>query len=105
MKSLVVFHEIFDIKHKRHSKLFYYLTKQVLAKMDIVCKSYTKVCYKKLEQIYKSSYHNAFFLIYKYFQIMPKGSKAKKSDGNLRDVESKCQDLLLENFARLSFVW
>ena len=96
-----------------------------LTKMDKECKSYMKVCYKKSEQIYKCFYHIVFLEICKSFQLMPKGLEAKKKycvggvtskdfkkkwDGNLRDMESKCRDLLLEEhckklFSLMNFFW
>ena len=59
-----------------------------------------------------------FLEIGKSFQLMPKGLEAKKkycmggviskdfkkkSDGNLRDMESKCRDLLLEEHCKNLF--
>ena len=82
--------------------------------MDKECKSYIKVCYKEPEQICKSFYHIVLLEICKSFQLMPKGSDAKKKyfvgetskdfekkwDGNLRDIESKCRNLLLEEHCK-----
>ena len=76
-----------------------------------------KVYYKKSEQIYKSFYDIVFLEIWKSFQLMPKGLEAKKKycvggtskdfekkwDGNLRDMESKCRDLLLEEHCKKLF--
>ena len=96
-------------------------TEASLTKMDKECKSYMKVCYKKSEQIYKSFYHIVFLEICKIFSINAfqlKGLEVKKKycvggvtskdfkrkwDGNLRDMESKCRDLLLEEHCQKLF--
>ena len=79
--------------------------------MDKECKSYIKVLYKKSEQIYKNYYHIVFL---EMFQLILKGLKAKKKyyvegtsknfekiwAGNLWEIESKCRDLLVDEYCK-----
>ena len=95
---------------RRHTKSIYYSPKQVPILMDRECKHYVKVCFKKAELIYKRFYHVVFLEIYKSFNLMPKGLEAKKRfcvgqtsenfkkkwDTNMREMETKCRDLLVE---------
>ena len=78
--------------------------------MDKECNHYVKACFKKVELIYKRFYHIVFPEICKSFNLMPIGLEAKKKfcvgrtsknfeekwDTNLREMETKCWDLLLE---------
>ena len=92
--------------------------------MDKECKSFMKVCCKKSEQIYKCFYHIVFLEICKSVQSMPKGLEVKKKycmggtskdfekkwDGNLKDIESNCRGLLLEEhykklFYLMNYFW
>ena len=103
---------------KKTLKVGILLTEASLAKTDKECKSYMKVPYKKSEQIYKSFYHIVFLEYCKSFKLMPNGLEAKnkycvegvtskdfkkKWDGNFWDMESKCQDLLLEEHCKKLF--
>ena len=96
---------------KKALKVSILFTKASLTKMDKECKSYMKLCYRKCKQIYECFYHIVFLEICTSFQLMPKGFEAKeeycvgevtskdfkkKWDGNLRDMESQCRDLLFE---------
>ena len=85
--------------------------------MDKECKHYVKGCFKKAELIYKRFYHIVFLEICKSFNLMPKGLEAKKRycvggtsenfeqkwDANLREMEIKCRDLLLEEHCEKLF--
>ena len=85
--------------------------------MDEKCNDYVKACVKKVELIYKRFYHIVFLETCKSFDLMPKGLEAKKSfcvggtsesfekkwDMNLREMERKCRDLLLEEHCEKLF--
>ena len=84
--------------------------------MDEKCNGYVKACFKKAELIYKCFYDIVFLEICKSFNLMPKELEAsfcvgggtsesfkKKWDANLREMERKCQDLLLEEHCEKLF--
>ena len=93
------------------------MPKQVLVKMLKECKSYMKAYYKKSEHLCKSFYRIVFLDMCKSFQLMQTGLEAKKKycvggvskdfekkwDRNLRDMESKRRDLLLEEYCKKLF--
>ena len=74
--------------------------------MEQNCKSYTKTCFKKSENIYKIFYHIGFLEICKSIHLMPKDLVARKRfcvggtlkdfqkrwDYNLEETERKCRD-------------
>ena len=85
--------------------------------MDEKCNNYVKVCFKKAELIYKRFYHIVFLEICKSFNLISKGLEVKKSfclggtsenfekkwDANLREMERKCRELLLEEHSEKLF--
>ena len=93
------------------------MPKQVPIMMDEECNHYVKVCFKKGELIYGRVYHIVFLEICKSFNLRPKGLEAKKRfcvrgrsenfkkkwNTNLREMERKCQDLLLEEHCQKLF--
>ena len=102
---------------ERHTKSIYYSPKQFPIMMDRECKHYVKRCFKKAKLIYKRFYHIVFLEIYKSFNLMPRGLEAKKRhcvsgtsenfekkwDANLRKMEIKCRNLLLEEHCEKLF--